>query len=283
MSNRTIVLVGGPDSGKTNYMARLWASIAEGQGAMRAAPTPKKIKYVEDAVNYLHGGSFAPRTDTNLEAGQGALAITLPQDDSSETAKLVIPDVSGEVWKAAVESGEFPAEWMQLLESAEGALLFVRVLSDQNITPLDWVNSAELMEILGDEFNGYPTQVMLCEMTRFLEEKLRRCASGNMPRLAVVITAWDLLDKQLADAGPRAFLAREYPLFSGKLDHIEGVEVSVFGMSVVGGDLEADEDFRLRFLEIDFESTGYVVWDGPEGVERSANVTSPILWAARSE
>lgn len=282
MSKRTIVLVGGPDSGKTNYMARLWASIAEGRGGMRAFSTPKNIKYVEDAVTHLHGGSFAPRTDKNLEAGQGALTITLKRDDGSDTAELVIPDVSGEVWKSAVESGEFPAEWMRLLESAEGALLFVRVLSDQNVTPLDWINSAALMEVLGGDFEGYPTQVMLCEMTRFLEEKLQQPETGDAPRLAVVVTAWDLLDLQRAEAGPRAYLAREYPLFIGKLDNMEGIDVAVFGMSIVGGDLEADVVFRDRFLESDFESTGFVVSDGPEALETTSDLTLPIIWAAGS-
>ncbi|WP_349976463.1 hypothetical protein [Pseudomonas sp. WHRI 8519] len=280
MTNRTIVLVGGPDSGKTNYMARLWASISDGKGAMGAPSKRTNIKYVEDAVNYLHGGRFAPRTDTNLEAGQGALTIAIKRDNEAETANLVIPDVSGEIWKAAVETGEFPLEWMELLESAEGALLFVRVRSDQNITPLDWVNSAQLMELIGQEFEGYPTQVMLCELTRFLEEKLLRSSTGKVPRIAVVVTAWDLLDQQLAKAGPRAYLAREYPMFIGKLDHLEGIEVALFGMSIVGGDLGADAAFREQFLESEFESTGFVVSEGSVALETSNDLTSPILWAA---
>lgn len=280
MTNRTIVLVGGPDSGKTNYMARLWASIADGQGAMSASTKGTNIKYVEDAINYLHGGRFAPRTDTNLDAGQGALTIAIKRDNEAETASLIIPDVSGEVWKAAVETGEFPLEWMQLLESAEGALLFLRVRSDQNITPLDWVNSAQLMELIGQDFEGYPTQVMLCELTRFLEEKLLRSSAVKSPRLAVVITAWDLLDKQLADAGPRAYLTREYPLFIGKLDHLEDIEVALFGMSIVGGDLGADAAFRAKFLESEFESTGFVVSEGSMVLKTSNDLTSPILWAA---
>ncbi|WP_455910505.1 TRAFAC clade GTPase domain-containing protein [Pseudomonas graminis] len=282
MSKRTIVLVGGPDSGKTNYMARLWASIAEGRDGVGVVSTPENIKYVEDAVTHLHGGSFAPRTDKNLEAGQGALTITLKREDGSDTAELVIPDVSGEVWKAAVESGEFSIEGMQLLESAQGGLLFVRVLSDQNITPLDWVNSAALMEVLGGDFEGYPTQVMLCEMARFLEEKLRKSEMGSAPRIAVVVTAWDLLDRERAEAGPRAYLSCEYPLFIGKLDNLEGIDVEVFGMSIVGGDLEADIVFRDLFLERDFESTGFIVTDGGDGLETSTDLTLPIIWAAGS-
>lgn len=281
MSKRTVVLVGGPDSGKTNYMARLWVSIAEGNGAVSALTTPQNIKYVEDAISHLHSGSFAPRTDQNLEAGRGSLALSLASDGAEDGAmELVIPDVSGEIWKAAVESGEIPSEWMTILESAEGALLFVRVLSDQNVSPLDWINSAELMGVLGDDFEGYPTQVVLCEMARFLEEKLSPPANGQAPRLAVVVTAWDLIDQQQANAGPRAYLAKEYPLFIGMLDHLEGVDVAIFGMSIVGGDLEADAAFRESFLETEFESTGYVVAERQDTIHKTSDLALPIAWAA---
>jgi hypothetical protein len=280
MSKRTVVLVGGPDSGKTNYMARLWASLAEGNGAVSALTTPKNIKYVEDAITHLHGGSFAPRTDQNLEASRGSLTLSLASDADDGAMELVIPDVSGEIWKAAVESGEIPSEWMSILESAEGALLFVRVLSDQNVSPLDWINSAELMEVLGDDFEGYPTQVVLCEMVRFLEEKLSQPANGQAPRLAVVVTAWDLIDQQQASAGPRAYLAKEYPLFIGMLDHLEGVDVAIFGVSIVGGDLKADDAFRENFLETEFESTGYVVAEHQDALHTASDLALPIAWAA---
>lgn len=280
MSKRTVVLVGGPDSGKTNYMARLWASLAEGNGAVSALTTPKNIKYVEDAITHLHGGSFAPRTDQNLEASRGSLTLSLASDADDGAMELVIPDVSGEIWKAAVESGEIPSEWMSILESAEGALLFVRVLSDQNVSPLDWINSAKLMEALGDDFEGYPTQVVLCEMVRFLEEKLSQPANGQSPRLAVVVTAWDLIDQQQAIAGPRAYLAKEYPLFIGMLDHLEGIDVAIFGVSIVGGDLKADDAFRESFLETEFESTGYVVAEHQNALHTASDLALPIAWAA---
>lgn len=282
MSNRTVVLVGGPDSGKTNYMARLWASLTGGNDFANTKNPPKNIKYVEDAVAHLHGGGFAPRTDKNLEAGQGSLVLSLPSsvNGEEESSQLVIPDVSGEVWKTAVESGEIPSEWMELLESSEGALLFIRVQSGQNVTPLDWVNSAALLEVLGNDFEGYPTQVVLCEMVRFLEEKIAQPTDGRCPRLAVVITAWDMLDAQRAEKGPREYLAKEYPLFIGKLDNLEGLDVTLFGVSIVGGDLESDDAFRSNFLDGDFEKSGYVVTGQQGSIQTSGDLALPIAWAA---
>ena len=137
MTTRSIILIGGPDTGKTNFIARLWVALQTRSGALTPSGTPDKIKYVEDAVGYLHQGSFAPRTDQNLEADQGSITIPLGLGEplEEEIAKLIIPDISGEIWKKAVETTEFAPERMAQLEDAVGALLFVRVLSPLNVDP----------------------------------------------------------------------------------------------------------------------------------------------------
>ena len=40
--------------------------------------------------------------------------------------ELDIPDITGEIWRKAVETSELPSRWMRRLESAFGAMLFVR-------------------------------------------------------------------------------------------------------------------------------------------------------------
>ena len=232
MTTRSIVLIGGPDTGKTNFIARLWVALRTADGALTALETPDEIKYVEDTVGYLHQGSFAPRTDQNLEVDQGSIVIPLGLEESLEEkiAELIIPDVSGEIWKKAVETTELAPERMAQLESAFGALLFVRVLSSLHEDPLDWVTAAELMEHrVGDAQPGkIPTQVMLCEFLRFLELKLPDRTAGRKPRIAVIITAWDILDNDSSAAGPRAYLEKGYPLFSGRLADLNRFDVAIF-------------------------------------------------------
>lgn len=282
MTDRDIILIGGPDTGKTNFIARLWVALRTGGGALTASGTPKQIKYVEDIVHYLHKGSFAPRTDQNLEIDQGSIKIPLGLDESleGEVAGLVIPDISGEIWKKAVETTELAPERMAQLEDAVGVLLFVRVLSDLNVDPPDWVSASELMEYQGDDvqLDEMPTQVMLCEFLRFLELKLPTRTSGKKPRIAVIITAWDLLDNDRSAAGPKAYLEKEYPLFAGRLADLDRFDVAVFAMSIVGGDPEADKEFRDRLLNSDFESVGFVRFDYDETVEEVSDFTFPVAW-----
>ena len=287
MSARSVVLIGGPDTGKTNFIGRLWIALRTGGGALNASGTPDEIKYVEDVVESLHQGSFAPRTDKNLEADKVSVTIPLGLDESHEEAlaELVIPDISGEVWKKAVETNEFAPERMAQLEGAVGALLFVRVLSPLNVNPLDWVNAAKLMAHQGDDAQPteMPTQVMLCEFLRFLELKLPDRLAGRKPRLAVIVTAWDLLDNDRSTAGPESYLQREYPLFAGRLADLDRFDVTIFAMSILGGDPQADEGFRDELLDSGLKAAGFVRFAHEGTVKEVSDVTLPIAWAIGSQ
>ena len=283
MSTRNVILIGGPDTGKTNFIGRLWIALRSGDGALTASGTPNEISYVEEAVDYLHQGRFAPRSDKNLETDQASVNIPLGLDPShgGEIAELVIPDISGEVWKNAVEANELAPERMTQLEGAVGALLFVRVLSPLNVNPPDWVTTAELMEYQGHNAqpSEMPTQVMLCEFLRLLELKLPDRMTSRKPRIAVIVTAWDLLDSDRSAAGPCAYLRKEYPLFAGRLADLDRFDVTIFAMSIFGGDPQADEVFRDNLLDSGLKSAGFVRFDHDGTVQEVSDITLPIAWA----
>ena len=287
MSPSTVVLIGGPDTGKTNFIGRLWIALRAGKSALEIAATPDEIAYVEDVVEHLHQGHFAPRTAQNLQKKQSSLTIPLLVGTEQEKcdAELVIPDVSGEVWKNAVDTMELSADRMAQLESAVGALLFLRVLSPLNVDPLDWVNAGQLINYQGsnDESEKLPTQVMLSEFVRFLDLKLPKVAHGRKPRLGIIVTAWDLLDEEQSKLGPRVYIKKNYPLFSGRLADIKRFEISVFAMSIFGGDPATDEGFRDKILDSGLKGTGYVRHDNGETVTETEDISLPVAWAAGYE
>ena len=283
MSPRSIILIGGPETGKTNFIGRFWVALRTDGGALTASGTPDEIGYVEEVVSHLHEGSFAPRTDRNLESDQISVVIPLGLKERHEDklAELVIPDVSGEVWESAVETNELAPEWMARLENADGVLLFVRALSPLNESPLDWVNAAELMEYQRSDTqpDKLPTQVTLCEFLRFLELKLPDRPDGRKPRIAVIVTAWDRLDNERSAAGPWAYLQKEFPLFAGRLADLDRFDVAIFAVSILGGDPKADDGFRERLLESDFGSTGFVRFDHDGTIAEEKDLTLPVAWA----
>lgn len=276
--SRSIILIGGPDSGKTNYIGRLWQALDGGAGALHAAVQPEDISFVLEVADHLFQGGFAPRSE-HTDARRD-FEVTVAAIEGGPQSRVVVPDISGELWRKAVIESEIASDWMDELQRADAALLFVRVDSDQDVRPLNWVTSHKLLQKLGSEDDqGPPTQVMLCELIRFLEASLSSREDGRPPRLSVVISAWDLVDAGTFEQGPMAYLEREYPLVAGRLDDLEKLDVNVFGLSVVGGDLKNDPDYRRDFLERGLDENGWVaVLDG--GVWRKdSDVTLPIAWA----
>lgn len=275
---RSVVLLGGPDSGKTNYVGRLWQALDECKWRLEAAQQPKDIKFVLDVADHLFSGNFAPRSQHTDARRDFEVVVT--DRSGGEEAAIVIPDISGELWRNAVLDCEIAPDWMEELRRADGALLFVRVGSDQDVRPLDWVTSKRLLAKLGgNDEPGLPTQVMLCELIRFLEVTLAKRTDGSRPRLSVVVSAWDLVDAQEFAQGPKAYLEREYPLLAGRLVDIDRLDVRVFGLSVVGGDLKADAACRDELLETGLDGHGWMALEDDSGAwTKDPDLTLPVAW-----
>jgi len=276
--SRSIILLGGPDSGKTNYIGRLWRALDHGTGALHAAEQPEDIKFVLEVTDHLFQGGFAPRSEHSDARRDFEVVVAATRDGAR--SRVVVPDISGELWRNAVIDSEIDPDWMNELQQADAALLFVRVDSDQDVRPLDWVTSRKMLEKLGgEEDQGLPTQVMLCELIRFLEGSLSTREDGAIPRLSVVVTAWDRVDADKFKQGPEAYLEREYPLVAGRLADLVNLDVQIFGLSVVGGDLKDDPDYRDAFLEAGLDGQGWVVVRDGDGWRKDPDVTLPIAWA----
>lgn len=276
--SRSIILLGGPDSGKTNYVGRLWRALDQEMGALHAAEQPEDINFVLEVTDHLFQGGFAPRSEYTDARRDFEVIVAATKD--GPRSRVVVPDISGELWRNAVIYSEIDPEWMDELRRADAALLFVRVDSDQDVRPLDWVTSRRMLEKLGsEEDQGLPTQVMLCELIRFLEGALINREDGGIPRLSVVVTAWDRVDPDTFKRGPKAFLEREYPLVAGKLADLDSLDVQIFGLSVVGGDLKHDAAYRKAFLDEGLDGQGWVALRDDEGWRKDPDVTLPIAWA----
>lgn len=281
MNDRSIILLGGPDSGKTNYVGRLWHALDSKTCGLIAAEQPPEIGFVLDTAEHLFQGRFAPRSEHADDRRDFEVVVCSP--DGSGRASITIPDISGELWQNAVAESEIASDWMSELERTHGALLFVRVGSDLDVRPLDWVTAKNLLAKIGDSENRgqLPTQVMLCELTRYLELTMAKYKSSETRRLSVIVAAWDRVDAATFERGPMAYLQKEYPLLAGRLADTKELSVQVFGLSVVGGDLDVDDDFRDRFLEAGLDHQGWVaVHDAETDTWRKdADLTLPIAWA----
>jgi hypothetical protein len=125
-----------------------------------------------------------------------------------------------------------------------------------------------------------PTVLAIIELLQFLRY-VRGLAPGERPspgelRVALLVTAWDAVDRSWRERGPRSFLVEQAPLLNDFLwSNFHEDDIACFGLSSTGGDLR-DERYRERYLE---EMGGYVEWADLTGrVERSRNIALPIAW-----
>lgn len=359
MSKGSVILVGGPASGKTNYIARLWLAFKARKGRLRASKLPENIEYVNEAVQHLLDRKFAPRSDRNLdESGRRDFVVKVRGGQGMGPERdITVPDITGELWRRAIETYELPQEWMDALASSSSAILFIRAHSKLNLQPMDWVTArdhlteyededdddndeddigygedededgdpvakplprpepepaeqpetvqpfhAEAVLQLGDiggsardsaseerpvpeegapRQDGLPAQVGFCELIRYLELTLAHRADGGRPRLAVVVTAWDMLDAEAKAAGPMRYLQDQFPMFAGRLRTPGRLEVELFGMSIVGGNLrgQANKPFRDSLKRRDLSEVGYTVVLREGAVIEDPDVTLPLAWA----
>ncbi|OWY28835.1 hypothetical protein [Herbaspirillum robiniae] len=279
MKHKSIILVGGPETGKSNYVARLWCSLKAGRGMLQRAGLPENLEYIDSICEHLFQGKFIGRTDTNLARQDFRVPLKLGAD--SEPTTLLVPDFTGELWRDAIKHSEIAAEWLEQLETANGALLFVRVHSPRNVQPLDWVTSRDLLKKIGqgNEDIELPTQVVLCELLSLLQARLSRRADGGRPRVAVIVTAWDRLNPEEQNAGPEVFLSEQFPLFFGALHDADKVDIRTYGVTIVGGDLDNDPVFRQENRKKSIEDCGWVSLNREGIVSVDADITIPVAWA----
>lgn len=283
MMGKTIALIGGPETGKTNFLARLWTSLSKGEGSLSAPTIPDDIIYVEEAVNYLLEARFAPRTQAKGISGMLEIPIEGASGTDLASSTLKVPDVMGEVWDDLVHDRTAKPEIYHVLNEADGALLFVRVLSELNESPLDWVNAQRLLALPLEHkqpTGKLPTQVVLSELLSILE--FTSDPVQKRPKVAVIVTGWDLLDAEKKTDGPMAFLESQFPMFAGKILNKSSLEINVYGVSIVGGDLNKDEEFKDKFLETELSKTGYIVQDISGSVVKSDDITEPVRWLLES-
>lgn len=341
------MLVGGPGSGKTNYIARLWLAFKARKGALRAERLPTNIHYVDDAVRHLMARKFAPRSERNIEDGRRDFVIEVRGNGGAGAPKKIsVPDITGELWKRAVETYELPQEWIDEFKGSSSAILFLRAHTKLNAQPMDWVTARDILQMhaaamddeLGDDDDDdydeddeeddeeenaatapiagpavaaeppvaaaaepvaaaaaaeqsepaahvppkaakLPAQVGFCELLRYLELLLSDRPNSSRPRVAVVVTAWDMLDDDAKKAGPMQYLKKEFPLFAGRVQTPGRLEIELFGMSIVGGNLKGKPKFRESLKGRDLSEVGYtaVMRDGV--MVEDKDVTLPLAWA----
>lgn len=272
-SRCSIVMVGGPNSGKSHYTFQLFGRLFQQSFGLKLRDMPN-LELFKEGLERLNNGLQA--VHTSIEKYDNA---DLRLVDSSGTSfDLLWPDYGGEQISQILEQRGVDEAWKQRLGEARGLLLFVRlhdIVDYKNIVehPL----AIELERRSHTDNHKEPdlsSQVGIIEMLQMLIWSTLRQTSSRIltPKLGILITCWDELVIDVVE--PQRVLAERAPLLE---QFIRGNwhERSrfVLGLSSLERPLDlenSDEEFATRGPE----SFGYVVQsDG----HRTGDLTVPLL------
>jgi energy-coupling factor transporter ATP-binding protein EcfA2 len=280
-----VVFVGLPGSGKTTCLAALWHVLHE-----RSRETKLKLKglcvdrtYLNQIAADWQACSQVERT--KLEPEQ--LVILSLESAAGVAFDLTVPDLSGETFEQQLVDRKVALGHHERMKRATGLVLFVhpRVNDGAQLT-----YSLQLQAIVdggpavpGTDAGGnvpssaidpwsiekLPTQVKLVELLQFALE-----FAVNKVRIAVVVSAWDLVENTFSGA-PHEYLAREMPLLQQFLEANDDLlQHTVFGVSAQGGDITVGEQ-KTALLNLDDAVKRIKV---RRGAEISEDITRPIAW-----
>jgi energy-coupling factor transporter ATP-binding protein EcfA2 len=273
-----LLFIGLAGSGKTTFLAALW-HVLEDQGSatsLRRTGLSGDRSYLNRIVEEWRACSQVPRTTLQTEE-----TVALHLDGVGFGAfTLVVPDLSGEAFAQQVEHRRMSTHHAELLQRASGAILFLHP-DVQRGTQIAQQNQLEAAigaaEQSGNGAEGgapaaapwsvetLPTQVKLVELLQFILEH-----SERKLRVAVVVSAWDLVDS--VGCAPYEYVSRAMPLLRQFLDANDDLLVhTVFGVSAQGG---AIPDEKTALLELDALKRIRVRL----GDAADHDITKPISW-----
>lgn len=287
--HRSVLLIGVPDAGKTNFLMRLWLTLDAGGGMLAKAGLPTNLDYLKTGTEHLLMGEFAPHTPQDVE-DRTEIPVKSTSAGYEFRGKLVVPDLPGEEILSVFQTREWSSDWEDQIKAGCGCLLLVRVDSSELIAPLDWLNCAAYLGSALQQASApkdpaskvkTPTQVVMVDWLQFLRKAFTDRVGGTYkPRVGIVVAAWDLAPYDQKEAGPEAWVHSNLPLLHQFIRaNDDEFDFDYFGVSITSGDLKSDEDFKASYLKGDPRKAGEVVHTLFGAVETSGDITLPVAWA----
>jgi hypothetical protein len=272
-----IVLIGGPNSGKTHYSGQLYGRLQRNPGVLslrRAEGAPADLSAFQEVFRCLESGNAASHTPTDTWA-----EISLPlEDQAGHALDLRWPDYGGEQLKQILSTRSVNMDWQANLSAAKGWLLLIR-LSSEVTYPDALEKLAEhphCGEYAANRDNCWDANAYWVEKIQILLHvaKLGVVTPLQSPRLAVLLSCYDELGE--TNVAPAEELARKLPLVASFIrNNWYEDEVSVWGLSALGQPLTKSSGVEA-FIDEGPEYQGWVMV--PAGGERNIDLTLPLKW-----
>lgn len=273
-TTKSLLVLGGPATGKTHYGAQLLGRLNSGAGALALTGAAANISPFENALDQLAQGLTADHTSTETYA-EVCLPVALP---GTVRTDLIWPDYGGEQIRQLLDQRRVGEGWRRRIELSDGWFLFVRpdqVRAYEDILSRPRRDLEPADEPTSLEQSWWSDQASYVELLQLLLYVKGVGVLGRVetPALAVILSCWDELGAAGESAKPADLLRARLPLLADFVDANWAEDRQfVFGLSSLGKALRMDREDD-EYLERGPESFGYVIQ--PDG-DWSPDLTLPV-------
>lgn len=265
-TNNTILIIGGPNAGKTHFGGQLYGRLSTRTERYRITSPPDDLTIFQEVLDNLNEGKSSGHT--NVTAHQ---TLTLEIEDNTNVKSIFsFPDYGGEQIKAIVNDRRVNKIWKEQIDKSNSWMLFIRLdeikavedvvnrgLPDhevlkyrtEKIEPMAFSNTAFYTELL---------QIFLYIKKIGIKQKI------TCPKLTIVLSCWDLLSDEDKKKIPLEVLQQKLP---GLFCFIDGTWIEetykVIGLSSIEKSL-SNNDSDLEFVKKGPENFGYMITETGE-------------------
>ena len=281
MSETKQLLVGLPGTGKSTFLAALWYTAECGS-------THWKIEQLGDEEEHLEMISQrwleCNMMQRSAQAGEALVSMRFREEGSERTLTAFFPDLAGETFEDQWVHRRCSKMYLETARASNQILMFLhperlrhgdRIEDYLQEEPDDGEEERTAVERRPERD---PTQVILVDLLQILSQPP---ILHESLRIAVVVSAWDLIEKVQTKGGvskenPNTWFEEHLPLLHQFLkNNHDWIQFKVFGVSAQGGDY-ADQQEVSNLRSIAPEDRVRVV----EEAKTTNDLTAPMSWLA---
>lgn len=275
-----LLVLGGPDSGKSTYRAQLYQRIEHRPGDLRLRVSVEDRTAIEKDVKRLVQGLQPLHTSVNTYQN----TVFEVQDRSDRPLVIEFADYDGEQVRRMSESNAMPLAWGERARKADSWMYFLRIdpVRPERSFMTDPVGTA------GGEKGSNPDGIMSAHSAELnAVETLQRLLFTrgaslrhplSCPRLVLLLSCWDELTEKEGKLRPAEVLGRRSPLLSRFVTaNWLPSELRVWGLSSTGQRLPEDNPNK-EFARRGPEHFGFIV---QENGMPDPDLTLPVAWLMR--
>lgn len=266
-TQRTILLLGESNVGKTHYGAQFLKRLIVGRSSLKMDGQATNLGPFEDAMDSLADGRATGHTPSDVYNESVWPVI----DDNGAKAELVWPDYGGEQIKGLISDHRLAMAWRERIVGATDWLLLVRLHTLQRDSDIFARPLTELGKPVTKTIEPkLSDQARLIELLQMLlhAASVDRFSLLRQPSLTILLSCWD---EVASGRLPVEALRAELPMFC---DFVESVwqKPTIIGLSALEKPLSQDISDR-DYANKGPEAFGYVM--RPDGQEDS-DITWPL-------